>query len=282
VSFAGAKKFAVSVLKLGCGIAVAALIIGLAIWGFNAAQERFQESANAPLAALKTWPESPAISNTKLHMRTVGRSGSVFYQVDVDGYPPVVRRSRETAAQAGFNIEFLDKDGFRLSQHRLPLTEMIAAIGPDGEPGGLSWKGDEVMSADTYRRASIWDVSWSGFAPEPPTEHSIPLLPPARPRKQQTATPDRRHGSRPTITDSQPLPPPPTVTPDRQPEPRWKDVSVWRSLKHGLSKDDVKRILGEPSKVADFGALVTWYYGYPVGGQVTFRENGSVQSWIEP
>jgi len=64
----------------------------------------------------------------------------------------------------------------------------------------------------------------------------------------------------------------------------WKDRSVWRyQLKVGLTMDDVKRLLGEPSKVKQLTPTVSWwYYGsYPSDGKVAFTD-GRVTSWDEP
>ena len=57
----------------------------------------------------------------------------------------------------------------------------------------------------------------------------------------------------------------------------------WRSLKHRMSKDDVRRILGEPERITEFslGSESTWYYGYPLGGQLTFYGD-RLSSWSEP
>jgi len=250
------KTFTISVLRLACGIVLATLILGLAVWGVVAFRERSEEAANAPLATLRTWPEVTvdALAGTKFHLRTVWRNRSIYYQFDVQEYPPVLRQTREHETQAAFNINFLDKDGFRLFEHRLALTDMTAAVGADGQPGGLSWKGDEfMMNVDLYRRAASWELSWSGFslasAPDPitPSAASIPSRKPVSPAR-----------------------------------PRWKDVSVWRGLSHGMSQDDVKRILGAPEKVVDLGFQVTWHYGYPLGGEVTFGKDGKVESWSEP
>lgn len=109
------------------------------------------------------------------------------------------------------------------------------------------------MNVDLYRKAAIWELSWSGFSPATAPEPSAPPAVPIPPRK-----------------------------PISPPTPRWKDVSVWRGLSHGISKDDVKRILGEPGKVSDLGFQVTWYYGYPLGGEVTFGKDGRLESWSEP
>jgi len=159
----------------------------------------------------------------------------------------------ETDCSSCFIITFLDKDGFRLFEHTTPVTEMAAAVGADGQPTGLSWKGDEFKDVGLYRRATSWELSWSGF---PPASAIEPTTSPA------------------------------TLIPLRKPvspaSPRWQDVSLWRGLSHGISRDDVKRILGEPGKVSDLGFQVTWYYGYPSGGEVTFGKDGMVQSWSEP
>jgi hypothetical protein len=232
---------------------LATLILGLAVWGVLTVREKSEEAANAPLATLKTWPRVAALSNTMCRLQTVWRTGNIYYQFEVQGYPPVLRQTREHENQAAFSINFLDKDGFRLFQHGLPLSAMAQVIGADGQASGLLWKGDESMNVDLYRRAASWEISWSGFspasAPEPaaPSAHSIP--------------------------------PPKPVSPAR---PRWRDVSLWRGLNHGISQDDVKRILGEPEKVSDLGFQITWYYGYPLGGEVTFGKDGRLASWSEP
>jgi hypothetical protein len=49
-----------------------------------------------------------------------------------------------------------------------------------------------------------------------------------------------------------------------------------------MSKDDVKRISGEPGKISDLGFQVTWDHNYPFGGHVTFGQDGTLQSWPEP
>jgi hypothetical protein len=257
------KRFTIAVLKLACGIALAALILGLAAWGIVSFRERSEEAANAPLATLRTWPEVTvsALANIKVRLQTVWRSGNIYYQFDVQGYPSELRQAMERESQAAFTINFLDSDGFRLFEHRLPIAEMSRAVGADGQPTGASWKGDESIVADLYRRAARWELGWFGFAPAPAQGPAAPSAPSVPLRKPV----------------SLPLPKP--VSPAR---PRWKDVSVWRGLSHGMSQDDVKRILGEPEKVSDLGFQVTWYYGYPFGGEVTFSQDGRVSSWSEP
>jgi hypothetical protein len=58
----------------------------------------------------------------------------------------------------------------------------------------------------------------------------------------------------------------------------WKNVSNWRTLKTGMSPDQVRQILGEPKKV-DGGALADWFY--PNGGAVRFYKD-RLSNWSEP
>lgn len=61
-------------------------------------------------------------------------------------------------------------------------------------------------------------------------------------------------------------------------------LSSWRQISKGLSRDQVRSILGEPRKIVG-GSLEIWYYGtmthFGSSGSVTFYL-GKVDSWSEP
>jgi outer membrane protein assembly factor BamE (lipoprotein component of BamABCDE complex) len=57
------------------------------------------------------------------------------------------------------------------------------------------------------------------------------------------------------------------------------DRSQWRKLQRGMSKDDVKKLLGEPGKVSVAKYYEFWYYA---GGNVTFDSKGRLDAWNEP
>ncbi len=58
----------------------------------------------------------------------------------------------------------------------------------------------------------------------------------------------------------------------------WKSVANWRALKSGMSSDEVRTVLGEPTRVKG-GDLAFWFYSN--GGDVTFMRD-KVTSWTEP
>jgi hypothetical protein len=58
----------------------------------------------------------------------------------------------------------------------------------------------------------------------------------------------------------------------------WKSLANWRSLKTGMSYDEVRSILGEPSRI-EGGTLAYWRYSN--GAFVGFFRD-KVQQWEEP
>ena len=64
-------------------------------------------------------------------------------------------------------------------------------------------------------------------------------------------------------------------------EMAWQNKKNWRSLKAGMSEDQVKSILGEPVKVIK-GVKILWYYPNIYGGNVSFDEKGRLTGWNEP
>lgn len=58
----------------------------------------------------------------------------------------------------------------------------------------------------------------------------------------------------------------------------WKSLANWRSLKNGMSYDEVRAILGEPFRIKG-GDIAFWYYENR--GDVTFYEH-RLKSWSEP
>jgi len=65
--------------------------------------------------------------------------------------------------------------------------------------------------------------------------------------------------------------------------PKWQDKASWRRLQKGMSKEDVRTILGEPGKIdTTLFFMEKWYYPSISGGRVIFDEKGIVKGWSEP
>jgi hypothetical protein len=60
--------------------------------------------------------------------------------------------------------------------------------------------------------------------------------------------------------------------------PPAKDRSQWRQLQRHMTKDDVRKLLGEPRTVSVSRYAESWYF---VGGSVTFDGKGRLDMWSE-
>jgi outer membrane protein assembly factor BamE (lipoprotein component of BamABCDE complex) len=69
-----------------------------------------------------------------------------------------------------------------------------------------------------------------------------------------------------------------TISSDRT---GWQNKKNWRSLSLGMRDGEVKKILGEPSKVIQ-GTQTLWYYPNLYCGYVTFDDKGQLTGWNEP
>lgn len=57
-----------------------------------------------------------------------------------------------------------------------------------------------------------------------------------------------------------------------------KDRTQWRKLQRNMTKDDVRKLLGEPVTISVSRFSESWYY---VAGSVTFTSKGHVDMWTE-
>jgi hypothetical protein len=61
----------------------------------------------------------------------------------------------------------------------------------------------------------------------------------------------------------------------------WKSKSNWRLLSKGMTKEQVKNILGEAENIDASGPFETWYWNHQQGPEVTFY-NEKLYGWEEP
>jgi hypothetical protein len=60
--------------------------------------------------------------------------------------------------------------------------------------------------------------------------------------------------------------------------PPAKDHTQWRKLQRKMTKDDVRKLLGEPDTISVSRFSESWYY---VAGSVTFNGKGHLDMWTE-
>lgn len=196
------------------------------------------------------------LENAQFKLLTIWREGRLYYQFSVDRYPKAVAAARDggqgtPVASPQFTILFLDRNRFRLFEHSIALTAMTKEVDLQGKVAGLSASGDTPIDPELYGQAALWDFTWNfaTAAAEPPR-------------------PSSRAGS--------------PVAAGKAPKPEWRDLSRWATLKRGMSRQEVRRILGEPTRIEEMTSITFWRYGDPKGGVVAFNSTGTVSLWLEP
>ena len=66
-----------------------------------------------------------------------------------------------------------------------------------------------------------------------------------------------------------------------QPSEKWKDRSLWRSLRRNMSMKEVEDLLGVPRKISG-GAITRWNYSEQGWHSYVKFYEGRVSSWTEP
>lgn len=61
----------------------------------------------------------------------------------------------------------------------------------------------------------------------------------------------------------------------------WQNKMNWRKLEMGMSQEEVRSVLGKPTKVIQ-GVKTLWYYPNIYGGFVSFDKDGHLAGWNEP
>jgi len=259
------KAFLVGALKIALALFLVVIALIGAIQGWNVYDESRRKSHDAPLAQPKAWPSKSVepLSGVQLSLVTIWRDGQLHYQFFADRYPKAVERARDarrdgSSRDSKFTMSFLDANGFMVLSHDVPLNSMAKILDAKGQGTGLQANSSALMTADQYRNAARWDITWNF-----PSEAEVAAPTPA-PTPKPTPQPEIAR-------------PKPKVD-----VPKWRNLSLWRQLNRQMSKAQVEQLLGQPTRVSEGGALSFWYYGYPIGGHVAFDRNGAIHSWQEP
>ena len=63
---------------------------------------------------------------------------------------------------------------------------------------------------------------------------------------------------------------------------KWKNRSLWRQLRIGMSMNQVKSLLGEPRKIDGGSSFTYWYYSKVSWHSRVIFYDGRVDRWTEP
>ncbi len=158
------KSFLVAVAKIALALCTAGLVLAGVTWGVVSYRGSQQQAREAPAKELKPWPPYPLVAiddSLRATLKTKWVEGAMKFQFEVDGYPgDLANALASLKPNYAWILLFLDKDGFEVARHEVPLHEMTRTVNDQGLSTGLTMRGDIFLSAESYQRATTWDVSW--------------------------------------------------------------------------------------------------------------------------
>lgn len=256
----------------------------------------------------KDWPDMKIESlNLNAKLKTKWRGSSVQFQFVVapasdEGKAPFHESLSRGASHDGVTIQFYDSSGFKLCEVPVSDTDFSRTVDEKGKLVALDVNSSGYCSRGEYEDAEKWSLTWKTLPDaKPKIDISAGLVERPRPRKEAVPKPriievpgvgavefpaemseEQVKQAVAELGQVQEARPAPSmdIKPPRQLE-RWRNRVNWRSLTKGMSREDVRRVLGEPNRI-EGGSFEHWYYG-PLGtsARVTFYSD-VVSSWTEP
>jgi hypothetical protein len=161
------RAFLIGTAKIATAIVGSIIALSLIGWGIYAYKAHSEAEANEPLEHQRVWPAitAAALDKSSFSLATSWRDGRMYYRWALAGYPSAIAAAYEQSATSykttpDFTVVFLDENGFKLFEYKIPPDELVRIIGENGNPSGFSARGDTFVSADQYRRAKAWDIVW--------------------------------------------------------------------------------------------------------------------------
>jgi len=182
-------------------------------------------------------------------LRTELLSGDVLYQLRVRPLSVELAKPFSTVAQSNFlarqfTVTLLDAGGFELCKEEIATGP---EVGNTGDISALVANGKLGLlgncNANQYGQAKSWNIAYNF------PKISAPVAP-AKPA-------------------------PITNVP-------WKDKNTWRQLQIGMTKAEVRSLLGEPGYIENFDTGDNWFYPNTGYAFVQFDEGGHLSHWAEP
>jgi hypothetical protein len=160
------KKVFGSAGKLALALFVAGIGLLAVIEAYSAIHNFYAKKALQGYAIAMPWAYD---LSGQLGLKAKGKrkyiDGALVVTIEFAGSPqflsdPILRR-KNIREERGFQLSFLDADGFSIVQMFTPLSSLATAKGDDGIPIKLSGQQSEFIDLEQYKRISSVKVSWT-------------------------------------------------------------------------------------------------------------------------
>ena len=171
----------------------------------------------------------------------------------------------------------------------LALTTLLSVMPAHAEAGNeaaLKRQLEEVQQQLHELQLRVLRMESELGAAQAPSPATVPAsMPSSTPAPSAVVAPSTvtRTAPAPVQVEAGTAPPPPAVPVAFQ----WREIlnDQWHSVKAGMSGEEIRKLLGTPSREFTLDGKPVWYYSYPgIGnGSVMFSRDGhTVAGWQHP
>jgi hypothetical protein len=161
--FEMAKIFLKSIAKLSAALFIALTSTALLIYGYISFTESQTLKEEEKYETLKDWMVKLDPIDMTAYLKTKVVRGEMFVQFDLRGYPEWLRNPSLALKNRDeeFILQFNDKDGFKIYERRVKLSEFTTVLNDKGEKKGLSFQFTESLLAKKYGQFHKAKVGWT-------------------------------------------------------------------------------------------------------------------------
>jgi len=178
------RDFLKGTLKIALSIFLAVLALGAVGWAILAYKENSQKSEAQVYEGVKSW-RADLKDNLQFDLlaRTKLVDGRLQVALETDGYPAYLSHPslRDKNKDAQLVIAFEDKDGFKVYQKVLKISEFTHKVNAKGDRIGLYHQFEDYLGVSQYKSFSIIHVGWN-LETTIPVEPKVATAPTPRPK----------------------------------------------------------------------------------------------------
>ena len=170
------KDFLRGTLRLAIAFLLALIGLAAVVATYLHVKESRELEAAKPFEEVRNWQvdlKDPLGVDVRARTKLV--ASRLLVSIDVAGHSKYFADSRNRGGS--LNFEFIDKDGFKVADHPVKLSEFTTIVGKNGEPIGLQHQYDEYFNLERYRQFSRMQVGWNLITEPAPTSEAQAVKP---------------------------------------------------------------------------------------------------------
>lgn len=154
------KDFLKGTLRAAFAIFTALIGLAAVVAIYFNVKESLELAAAKPFEEVRNWQfDLKDQLGTDVRAKTKLVAGKLLVSIDVVGYSKYFSDSGNQGGSLSF--QFIDKDGFKVTDNSIQISDFSTIVGKTGEPIGLQHQYEENLDVERYRQFAHMKVGWN-------------------------------------------------------------------------------------------------------------------------